>query len=631
MVRIFACCLAALTLFLPAFTSATASVRPIELAVDATDVIHGVYHVEETIPVSTSVMTLRFVKWLPGHHAPSGRIDLVGGLRASANGKPVAWTRDAEDIFLFRFQVPAGAHDLHLSFDFMTPLVRSQGRVSMTPAMLELEWDMVVFYPAGTDASKIQIRPEVTLPSSWQFATALSPRTPTEKAPRFAITDLATLIDSPLLAAPKITVFDLGSIGGIPVRFDLAADRDAPPPVLTEARLSDYRAMVRQIALAFGDNAAFDRYDLLVTVSDVFQGTGWEHLRSAEVGTGQSLYRDWRVSLHKLILPHEFLHSWNGKFRRPEGLRSPDFGKAMDGRLLWVYEGLTHYYAILIGARSSLLQPEEAKDFIAGIVARQGSKTGRGWRPMIDTTAEPAINPFHNSAPYEDLRLDLDAYYDEAVLVWLEVDARIRELTNGKRTLDDFARRFFHADAPTLAPKFYALDELVSDLNSIAPYDWRTLFRARIFDVAPESPSHGIELAGWRLVRNSTAPAGGDTSAGSAMEEGDDSLNLMDTVGLAVNPAGEVGAVLFNSPAYAAGLVPTAKLLGIDGQPFSIRRFRERVARSAAGSAPIVLTVSARGEIREANLPWTGGLTYPHLERISAQPDLFDQIFAPLH
>jgi predicted metalloprotease with PDZ domain len=593
----------------------------IRVSVDATDVVRGVYRIDEVIPAAPGPLTLRLVKWLPGHHAASGRVDAVANLVLSTASGTLPWVRDANDIFAFKVTVPPGQSVVHAHFDFMTPLQPPQGRVSMTPAMLELEWDMATLYPEPQPASAIRVLPEIRLPPGWAFATALTPRGPDSRQPVFAETDLATLIDSPVLAAPSLQVVSLGQIGGAPVRIDLAQDITAPE-VMTEARVKTYREMLRQAGLAFGGRAPFTHYDLLLTVSDELGGIGWEHLQSSEVGSSTGLYRDWNKQVEgRLTLPHEFIHAWNGKYRRPEGLRSPAFSEPMNGALLWIYEGLTQYYAVVLSARSGLVSETETRDYLAAKATRLATESGRRWRPLGDTINEPAINPFHTRASWPDWRRNVTDYYDEGILLWLEVDATIRNRTQGRKSLDDFAALFFRSDRPTLAPRFYDLDEVIADLSSVAPYDWAGFFRSRVTSVRSEPPVEGIEAAGWRLTSG--------PQPGAGLRDAADALDLIDTAGFSVNDKGEALTVRWGSPASEAGLVPGAVILAVNGIPFSRRWLSDVIAADAKTSGPIVLIAKERGQVSTLKLEHHAGLTYPHLQRGPDSADRLSEILAP--
>jgi predicted metalloprotease with PDZ domain len=595
---------------------------PIQLSVDATDVVHGVYHIRETLPAHGGEMTVRFVKWLPGHHAPSGRVDLLAGLAFSAAGQTLWWARDPADLWAFRVKVPAGQTTIQARFDFMTPLQPSQGRVSMAPSMLELEWDMAVLYPAGVSAASIPVAANINLPVGWDFATSLAPRNPAMHEPVFATTSVATLVDSPVLAAPTIQRFDLGKIGEVPVRVDLAEDA-AGPAVLPEARVKTLREMVRQTGLALASPPPFAHYDILMTISDEIGPVSWEHQQSSEVGQPASSFSQWNDQPEfRIILPHEFIHAWNGKYRRPAGLASADFGAPMNGSLLWIYEGLTHYYALVVSARSGVISNLEARDLLAKLAGRVGSTAGRQWRSLNDTTNEPAINPFHMSAPWSDYRRNVNDYYDEGVLLWLEVDAQLRALTHGRRSLDDFSNHFFLSEQPSAEPNFYALDDVTKGLNAVAPYDWKTFFHDRVDGIRSAPPVGGIDTAGWRLDWVSTPPPGGSRTL-------DGALDLTSTVGLSVNDKGEVGAVRWNSPAFDAGLTGGAVILAVDGLPFSEARLSSFMDPNSETPKSLALVIKSRGRVFTGGLKYAGGLRYPSLSRREGSEDILTAILQP--
>jgi predicted metalloprotease with PDZ domain len=416
----------------------------IALEVDARDVERGIFRVRERIPVAQAgPLTLLYPEWLPGKHAPRGPINLLSGIAIRAGGEALDWRRDPVNVYAFHVDVPAGTDALELEFQYVSPTQTNQGRVVVTREMLNLQWEVAVLYPAGHYASRIRILPSVTLPQDWKFAAALDGAVTTGVTTRFAETDLETLVDSPLFAGRHYRLVDLDRGAARPVRLNLFADRPDQLAATVE-QIEPHRALVQQAYRLFGSQH-FDHYDFLLALTDRMGGIGLEHHRSSENGVDGNYFTDWpRATSERDLLAHEFVHSWNGKFRRPADLWTPGFETPMLGSLLWVYEGLTQYYGFVLAARSGLWSQDDTRAALALTAATYQHRVGREWRSVADTTNDPVLSA-RRPAPWRSWLRNED-YYSEGLFVWLDADTLIRERTDGRRSLDDFARAFFGID-----------------------------------------------------------------------------------------------------------------------------------------------------------------------------------------
>ena len=309
----------------------------IRLDVTATDLDRGIIEVRETIPATPGPLVLLAPKWLPGNHGPTGQIDKLAGFIFTANGQPLRWVRDKVDVFAFHLDVPAGATSVEARFQFLSPTAEDQGRIVVTREMSNIQWDAVSLYPAGTFVRNIPVIASLTIPAGWKAATALRP-TATSSDNRITFGEVAydTLIDSPVFAGKYFRADDLGH--GI----TLNTVADAPKELVVPAAvLAKHRALADQAVKLFGARH-FDHYDFLHAITDRMGGIGLEHHRSSEDQNDPGYFIDWEASVtdHNL-LPHEFTHSWDGKFRRGADLWTPDYRTPMQDSLLWVYEGQT--------------------------------------------------------------------------------------------------------------------------------------------------------------------------------------------------------------------------------------------------------------------------------------------------
>ena len=530
----------------------------IKLEVDATDTVRRIVRVKQVIPIAEpGRVTLLYPAWLPGNHAPRGPIEKVAGLSVKADGRPVAWRRDTVDVYAFHVDPPAGARQLEVEFQFLSPTAPNQGRVVVTPEMMNLQWNALALYPAGWFTRRIAFETTLKLPPGWSYAAALDAAQAQENLIRFQPVDFETLVDSPLFAGRYARLYDLDPGGKIPVRLHVVADRPeelAATPAIVEI----HRNLVRQADRLFGSRP-FDRYEFLLAITDRLGSIGLEHHRSSENQVEPGYFIDWNsAQADRNLLPHEYAHAWVGKYRRPADLWTPDFNVPMRGQLLWVYEGQDQYWGYVLGGRSGFLSVAQSLEALASTAAVYETRAGRRWRAVEDTTQDPVIND-RRPQPWLSWQRSED-YYSEGQLVWLDADTLIRERSRGRRSLDDFARAFFGGKDGDRTPRAFTFDDVVAALNAVEPYDWAGFLKARLQDVAPRPPLDGLTRGGWKLVY-AEAPTDYFRSVETFYKRTDLSYSL----GLVVGREGEVTGVLWDSPAFDAGLTVSTRILAVDG------------------------------------------------------------------
>ena len=610
---------------------AMSSAEPIALHVDLRDVAQKIFHVEESVPVEPGPLTLDYPKWIPGEHSPSGPVVDVAGLRITAGGTAVAWRRDLDDMYVLHLEVPKGVHTLGVAFDFLSPTGggRFGQSVSVTENLVALEWNQVVFYPAGRPSREIRLQPTVELPEGWRYATALDTASSSGSEVRFEATSLAELVDSPLVAGVNFREVELAGPPARPVVLDLVADAPADLEI-TDEETKDFRALVEQAKLLFGAEH-YDHYRFLLILSDESGHFGLEHHRSSDDRTWAEFLTDPVSFLSSAgLLPHEYVHSWNGKFRRPADLWTPDFNRVpMRDDLLWVYEGLTTYWGDVLTARSGLRSAAQYRDALAASAAAMDHRTGRAWRPLQDTADEAQIL-YYSPGGWRSWRRGTD-FYGEGELIWLDVDTKIRELSGDRKSLDDFARRFYGMDDGSWTTKTYTFDDLVAALREVQPFDWASFLRERLDATGEHAPLDGIEHGGYRLVYTGQ-PSGYET----ANETRRHRVDLEDSLGLVVSTghdsSGGISDVLWQGPAFRAGLAPGMKLVAVDGRAFTADGLKAAVEAAASDkpeAEPIELLVKDQDVYKTVRIDYHGGLRYPHLERREGAPALLDEIVAP--
>ena len=594
---------------------------PIKLAVDATDNDRRIFTVQETLPVSTAgPLTLFYPAWLPGNHAPRGAIEQLASLMITADGQPVAWTRDPVNIYAFHITVPAGAKALDIRFQFLSPTDRSMGRVVVTPDMLNLQWNAVALYPAGYFARQIMVEPTLRLPEGWQLGTALETASRDGDLVRFKPVDFDTLVDSPIFAGRYFRQIELDPGAAVPVRLNIVADR---PGLLdaTADQIAVHRTLVQQAYRLYGAQH-YNHYDFLLALSDKMSGIGLEHHRSSENGTSPNYFTEWdKSAVGRDLLAHEYTHSWNGKFRRGEDLWTETFNTPMRNSLLWVYEGQTQYWGNVLAARSGLQTKQQGLEALALTAAVYDNRVGRAWRAMSDTTNDP-IMVARRPISWRSWQRSED-YYSEGQLIWLDADTLIRELSGGKRSLDDFAKAFFGVDNGSYVPKTYRFEDVVSTLNGVQPYDWANFLQTRLEGHGPGAPLDGLTRGGYRLVYRPEP-----TEFFKAAEGRRKSVDLTYSIGVVLDKDGTLADVAWDGPAFKAGLIQGAQIIAVGGAAYDADQLKAAITAATDPAKPVELLVKSGDRYRTIKLTYQGGLCYPRLEPIAGTKAMLDDIYA---
>lgn len=584
----------------------------IQLDVDATDVQRGIFRVRETIPVDRAGrLTLLFPKFLQGNHAPRGEIEKLVGLTVTAGGKPVLWRRDPMDAYAFHVDVPQGARTLEVAFQFISATAADQGRVVVTPDMLNLQFNSVSLYPAGHYARQIPVQATVRYPTGWRAFSGL-PSTVTGGAYRYEKTSYETLLDSPVFAGRHYRSEQLSP----DVRLNMVAD--GPEDLAaTPEQIASHRRLVEQAVKLFGTQP-YDRYEFLMALTEHLGGIGLEHHRSSENSVDPDYFLKWSDGPgRKSLLPHEFVHSWNGKHRRPAGLWTPDHHTPTRNSLLWVYEGQTQFWGYVLAARSGLFSKQETLDAFASIAATLDQRPGQDWRHLEDTTYDPIISARRPKGWVSWQRSE--DYYNEGMLVWLEVDAMLRRMTGGQRGMDDFARAFFGTREGDWGTVTYTVDDIARTLNGIAPHDWAGFLHTRQFEAKAGAPMSGFTESGYRLVFTPEP-----TGYWKDVEKRGKLTDLSFSGGFTFDKDRKVTAVIWDGPAYKAGLTVGHEIVGVNDKPATPDLIKEAIA----AKRPAKLLVRKFDRFQELTLDWTGGLRYPRLEKTSAGEGALDRLLA---
>jgi len=587
----------------------------IVLDVDARRASQRILSAREIIPVAgPGPLTLRYPQWLQANHAPTGAVGSIAGLRFTAGGRTLAWRRDPVDMYAFHLDVPAGADRIEVTFDVVGT---GAGRAFSTPDLFGLQWERVLLYPAGHFVRRIAIRPSVQLPDGMTGVSALDGEPRTGRV-AYPVTDVETLVDSPMFAGRHFKAWALRR----GVDLNVVAE-DPKSLAATSEQIDAHARIVDQVDKLVGTRH-FDHYDFLLVLQESGFGGGVEHHRSSENGSVNGYFADWAgTPAVRGLLPHEYFHSWNGKFRRPEPTWRPDFHVPIENELLWVYEGQTSFWDVVLSARSGMVPPDVVLGQIASDAAYYQAQAGRSWRPLADTVNQPIIS-YGGSQPYPSAQRGAE-YYNESALIWLDADTLIRERSGGKRSLDDFARSFFGVRPGDRGVVTYARADVVAALNAVEPYDWAGFLAARIDRAGAPAPLAGIERGGYRLVfRDEPNPY--DRSIASLRKQ----LDLAYSLGGRVAAGGTLAEMQWDGPLFRAGVASGATISAVNGRAYSDDVLKAAVADARTSRDPIRLLVREGTRVREVAIDYHAGLRWPWLERTAKGPAILDRVLAPL-
>jgi predicted metalloprotease with PDZ domain len=616
-----------IALSLIATTTARAQLSPpgaITISVDATHAPQRILHAKLNIPVRPGSLTLYYPKWMPADHSPDGPIPNVAGLKFSAGGKEIAWVQDDVDMYAFNLEIPAGVNSIQASLDFLisAPGPTIDFAASGSAKLFILMWNQVILYPKGWPARELSFQPSLTVPAGWKFNTSLPIASQSGNTITFSPVALDLLVDSPVQSGEFVRVYPLNPGEKPPHEVDVVSDDPWAleiPPGLVDS----YKRLVAEAGALYQSHHYRD-YHFLLTLSDNVLPLGQEHHESSDDRVAERTLVDPSARLLESgLFPHEFSHSWNGQYRRPSGLATPDFQAPMKGELLWVYEGLTEYLGTVLSARSGLTTPQQTRDYIALTASTMAHRAGRRWRSLQNTSNAAQILYF-SPPEWASYRRSVD-FYPESVLIWLDVDTTIRKLTNNRRSMDDFCRAFYGPPDGQPTIKTYEFDDVVATLNQIAPHDWHSFLRERLDSTADTAPLGGITGGGWKLVYSDDANE--FLAAGDAVSGGGDYTS---SIGLRVKGDGTVVDSIPSMPAFESGLSPYLRIIAVNGRAFSVDELNRAIADSRSSAGPIVITAINTGAIETHEIRYRGGNRYPHLERVDGTADYLDDILKPL-
>ena len=419
------------------------------------------------------------------------------------------WRRDLQDGFTLHVEVPAGATEVAAELDFLSPATFEGGfsaGSSATDKLAVISWNQVLLYPEGYKSDDINYSASLKLPDGLEVRHAAAHHQPKRKRNqvRHRLAHHAGRLTCHHRRIPESRPARLRILLLKWTSPPTARPPSNPPPEVWD----HYKSLVEQAQKLFGAHHYRD-YHFLYTLSDHVAHFGLEHHESDDSRVDErALVDDTARKESASLLPHEYVHSWNGKYRRPADLATPDYQETMQDDLLWVYEGLTNYLGFVLTARSGLLTADQDRDDLALTAAALDHLPGREWRNLQDT-ADAAPQLYFSPEAWHSLRRGTD-FYAEDTLNWLWVDVIIRQQTKGAKSIDDFCKLFHGAPSSGPMLKTYTFDDVVNTLNQVAPYDWRGFWTERLTNHGPGAPLGGIEGSGWKVIYDRNAFRNGE-------------------------------------------------------------------------------------------------------------------------
>jgi len=594
--------------------------NPMTIVLDASKAPIGLAYSHMTIPVAPGPFTIDYPQWIPGEHGPTGPLNNVSELRVTANGKPLDWQRDQVDMYAFHLNVPPGVTSIDVDF---TVLLNDRSMMA-TRNILVGNWNRYLFYQRNVDNSKYFVKASIVMPKDWDYASALPVANRSGDRVDFNTVSLETLVDSPTDMGRYVKHITTWSGGEYTTYLDLFADR--PEDLAIDDKvIAAYKNLTPEAIALYGGHH-WNVYHAELTLSDAIGFEGIEHHQSSDDRADDTflIKPDEQASGGDLI-PHEFSHSWNGKYRRPFDLQQPNYNDPYPERteLLWQYEGMNQYMGDLLSFRAGIRDPKDYPEFLAAKYASLAYEPGRESTPIVDTTTGAPYYYCCARGVYPSLRRSAGDFYNEGELMWLDVDTIIRQVTGDKKSIDDYTKLFAGGvSGPEVVT--YTREDLERYLNQVAPYDWHGFFQKWVYSIAPVPPTDEIERAGYKLVWNDTPNAFANGRGGPFA-----GIPAWYDVGVRLSAKGSISDVRLGSAAWDAQLAPDDQVVAVNGRAFDADIWKAAVTQAKTAPGPIVLLVKHGEWYRTVSVNYHDGLRYPHLERIPGTPDLLAEIMKP--
>jgi len=549
------------------------------------------------------------------------------GLEIKAQGERLVWSRNPLDMNAIRVRVPRGSD--HLDVTIESGLSTEGGGSTSAPASSEhlavVKWNEFLLLPQGIDADTLSAVATIIVPVGWSIASALDSKPLATGGYEFETTSVAHLVDSPVQLgrySRRINLRGAEPNPSLQHSISIMADSSAAI-VIPDGFEKAYSSLVAEAGTLFGSRP-YRHYIWLLTLSHVFsERDGLEHHESSDNrDRADALTEPACCEGLAELLAHEYVHSWNGKYRRPYGLLSPDYQKAMDGSLLWVYEGMTAFWSNVLSARAGLITTEHYREMLAQAAAAFDTETSARWRPMADTAVAAQLL-YRSTRAWESRRRSTD-FYDASVFLWLDVNAEMQARSKGHVTIDDFARRFYGGSSGSPQLKPYAEQDIYDALSAETSNDWRAFIHRHLNSTGSEVLLAALERTGWRLTYSR------DENAWVEYLQKDNKSTLRQwSIGVNLDKDARITDVIDGRAAARAGASPGMTIVGVNGERYSVEVLDAAIAEAQTTHNSIALLVESNDFFRTLSVAYYDGPRFPHLLRIDGSPDTLLPLLEP--
>ncbi len=608
---------AALAMVLGSVSAADLNVR-----LDAREIARKHIHTDLSLAVKPGPVVLVFPQWIPGEHGPTGPLNTLIGMTIRAGGQQLTWQRDPREMFQVTVKVPAGATRLDISLD--TGLPTEGGEFTAGPSssaqLAVISWNQFVLLPKGRDAAAISTEAVLMAPPGWQLRSALALTPQGDGSVRLEDADLARLIDSPVQMGAFTKLVELpGAAPFTELRHAISITADSAEALsVPDDFAASYGRLVAQAGMLFGTRM-YRHYTWLLTLSDHVAHFGLEHHESSDDRVDENSLSDapLREGVAEL-LAHEYVHSWNGKYRRPAGLLSPDYQQPMDGSLLWVYEGMTQFWGTVLPVRAGLVPQESYREMLASVAGFYDIQTGDRWRPLADTAVAAQIL-YDAPGSWSISRRDVD-FYEASEFLWLNVDTELRARSGGKACLDDYVRRFYAGSGGAPALKPYVEADVYTTLSSVVPADWRAIIHRHLDSLGPQTLLGALKDSGWQLSYSAEKNTYLETQ-----QKRRKVTNRLWSIGMQLDDKDTVTETVEDRAAARAGVGPGMKLLAVNGRKYSADVLDAAIVAAQASKKPIELLIESADYFRVFSVAYADGPRWPHIRRIEGHADVLGE------
>jgi predicted metalloprotease with PDZ domain len=559
--------------------------------------------VQATFPTEgQSAIELTMPVWTPGSYLVREYERNVEGLIASVpGGQTLAVTKTRKN----HWRVDTyGTHGVVLTYRVYSREMSVRNNwVDDQFALLNGAQTFITLYePHAKRPHDVQILPATTpaAATTWKISMTGLPAAPDGEPHHYVAPDYDTLVDSPIVVGnPAVYEFEVSGKKHYLVNQGEAGVWDGP----RSAR--DVETIVRQ-AEKFWGSLPYEKYVFFNLLTE--SGGGLEHRNSCTLMSSR-----WRTRTHDSyigwldLVSHEYFHAWNVKRLRPVELGPFDYENEVPTRSLWIAEGLTDYYGALLVRRAGLTTESEFLKQMSDQIRDLQTTPGRLVQPVESASYDAWIKLYR---PDENTSNVTISYYTKGAVIGFVLDAKIRQATNGAKSLDDVMRLAFQRYS---GAKGYTPEEFRQTVQDIVGpnADFKEWWRKTLDSTEELDYSEALEWYGLRLTAFERARREGPCSEASGSGNGNGSRNGDANggggkawLGLVTRCEGGrlvVTQVRRGTPGYDAGFSVDDEIVGIGDFRVRGEQFSTRLEQYRAGET-VSFLIARREELKRLNV-----------------------------